>query len=72
MLDDNSSLIMLAILPDDEKAAREMAERAGISIADLTLLALRYCLRAKGGEPFRELLTKGGTAPPSPSAAEKT
>lgn len=65
MFNDKSGLIMLAILPDDEKAAREMAERAGISIADLTLLALRYCLRAKGGEPFRELLAKGAIAPPS-------
>jgi hypothetical protein len=71
MFDENSSLIMLAILPDDEKAAREMAERAGISVADLTLLALRYCLRAKGGEPFRDLLTKGGVTPSSRATVDK-
>jgi hypothetical protein len=73
MLTEDSNLVMLAILPEDEKAARELAERAGISIADLTLLALRYCLRAKGAEPFRELLTKGGAqaADGVSTAAEK-
>jgi len=55
---------MLHILPDDEEAARALAAGAGISVADLTLLALRYCLRAKGAEPFRELLSKGGAVPP--------
>ncbi len=57
---DESNLVMLEILVDDEKAAKELAEQAGISVADLILLALRYCLRAKGAAPFRELLTKGG------------
>ena len=64
MVMDDGKLVMLQILPDDEAAARALAERAGISVADLTLLALRYCLRAKGAAPFRELLTKGGIAPP--------
>jgi hypothetical protein len=58
---------MLQILPDDEKAAKELAEKAGISVADLILLALRFCLRAKGAAPFRELLAKGGVAPARPS-----
>jgi hypothetical protein len=57
---DESNLVMLEILTDDEKAAKELAEKAGISVADLILLALRYCLRAKGAAPFRELLIKGG------------
>ena len=61
---DESNLVMLQILPDDEKAAKELAETAGISVADLILLALRYCLRAKGAAPFRELLTEGGISPP--------
>lgn len=61
---DDSNLVMLQILRDDEKAAKELAEKAGISVADLILLALRYCLRAKGAAPFRELLAKGGVAPP--------
>ena len=64
MVMDDGKLVMLQILADDEAAARELAERAGISVADLTLLALRYCLRAKGAAPFRELLAEGGIAPP--------
>jgi hypothetical protein len=64
---DESNLVMLQILPDDEKAAKELAEKAGISVADLILLALRFCLRAKGAAPFRELLAKGAVAPPRPS-----
>jgi len=64
MLTDDGKLVMLQILPDDEAAAGALAERAGISVADLTLLALRYCLRAKGAAPFRELLAKGGIASP--------
>ncbi len=64
---DESNLVMLQILPDDEKAAKELAEKAGISVADLILLALRHCLRAKGAAPFRELLAEGGVAPPRPS-----
>jgi hypothetical protein len=64
MVMDDGKLVMLQILPDDEAAAKDLAERAGISVADLTLLALRYCLRAKGAAPFRELLAKGGIAPP--------
>jgi len=64
---DEGNLVLFQILPDDEKAAEELAEKAGISVADLVLLALRYCLRAKGAAPFRELLTKGGvSAPGSP------
>jgi hypothetical protein len=63
MLTDDEKLVMLQILPDDEKAARELADEAGISVADLTLLALRYCLRARGAAPFRELLAKGGIQP---------
>jgi hypothetical protein len=61
---EDNKLVILEILSDDERAAKELAEKAGISVADLVLLALRYCLRAKGGEPFRELLTKGGVPPP--------
>ena len=64
MQTDEGKLVMLQILADDEAAAKELAERAGISVADLTLLALRYCLRAKGAAPFRELLAKGGVVPP--------
>jgi len=64
MQTDDGKLVMLQILADDEAAAKELAERAGISVADLTLLALRYCLRAKGAAPFRELLAKGGVMPP--------
>jgi len=64
MVMDDSKLVMLQILADDEAAAGALAERAGISVADLTLLALRYCLRAKGAAPFRELLAKGGIASP--------
>ena len=60
---DDGKLVMLQILADDEAAAKELAEQAGISVADLTLLALRYCLRAKGAAPFRELLAKGGIVP---------
>jgi hypothetical protein len=67
-LTDEEKLVMLQILPDDEKAARELAEKAGISVADLTLLALRYCLRARGAAPFRELLAKGGIQPTSASS----
>ncbi|HUV85834.1 MAG TPA: hypothetical protein VMX79_01835 [bacterium] len=67
MAKDEGNLVLFQILPDDEKAAEELAEKAGISVADLVLLALRYCLRAKGAAPFRELLTKGGvSAPGSP------
>ncbi|UCH78016.1 MAG: hypothetical protein JSU81_09880 [Candidatus Coatesbacteria bacterium] len=65
MLTDDEKLVILQILPDDETAARDLAEQAGISVADLTLLALRYCLRAKGAAPFRELLSKGGVASPT-------
>ena len=61
---EESKLVILEILSDDERAAKELAEKAGISVADLVLLALRYCLRAKGGGPFRELLAKGGVPPP--------
>ena len=64
MNSDDGKLVMLQILADDEMAAQELAERAGISVADLTLLALRYCLRAKGAAPFRELLAKGGVLTP--------
>ncbi len=64
---EESNLVMLEILADDEKAAKELAEKAGISVADLILLALRYCLRAKGAAPFRELLAKGGVPPPRTS-----
>jgi hypothetical protein len=63
---DEGHLVMLQILADDEKAAFELAEKAGISVADLVLLALRYCLRAKGAAPFRDLLTKGGVTPAGP------
>lgn len=65
MLTDDEKLVILQILPDDEAAARDLAEQAGISVADLTLLALRYCLRAKGAAPFRELLSKGGVTAPT-------
>jgi hypothetical protein len=68
MRPDDSKLVMLQILADDEAAARDLAEQAGISVADLTLLALRYCLRAKGAAPFRELLAKGGLPPPEEQA----
>jgi 8-oxo-dGTP pyrophosphatase MutT (NUDIX family) len=64
MVMDDGKLVMLQILADDEAAARELAEKAGISVADLTLLALRYCLRAKGAAPFRELLAAGSIVPP--------
>jgi hypothetical protein len=67
MLADDENLIMLQILPGDEAAAQALADKAGISVADLVLLALRYCLRAKGAEPFRRLLSEGGIA-----AAENT
>lgn len=67
MAKDESNLVMFQVLPDDEKAAEELAEKAGISVADLVLLALRYCLRAKGAGPFRELLAKGGVSPPGSS-----
>lgn len=59
MLSDDSKIVILQILAEDEKAAKELADRAGISVADLVLLSLRYCLRAKGAEPFRELLAQG-------------
>jgi hypothetical protein len=65
VLTDDEKLVILQILPDDEAAARDLAEQAGISIADLTLLALRFCLRAKGAAPFRELLSKGGVTSPT-------
>ncbi len=71
MFADNEKLVMLQILPDDDKAARELAEKAGISVADLVLLSLRYCLRAKGAEPFRDLLSKGGVTPPRAAEATK-
>jgi hypothetical protein len=61
---EESKLVILEILSDDERTAKELAEKAGIAVADLVLLALRYCLRAKGAAPFRELLTKGGVPPP--------
>lgn len=61
---EESKLVILEILSDDERTAKELAEKGGISVADLVLLALRYCLRAKGGAPFRELLAKGGVPPP--------
>ncbi len=69
---EESNLIIFQILPDDEKAAKALAEKAGISVADLTLLALRYCLRAKGAEPFRDMMAAGGVKPPRPPEADES
>jgi len=71
MAKEEPNLIIFQILPEDEKAARALADKAQISVADLTLLALRYCLRAKGAEPFREMMAKGGVKPPRPAEGEK-
>jgi len=64
LMTDDMELVIVAVLPEDAKAARELADRAGISVADLVLLALGYCLRAKGAEPFRDLLATGGLETP--------
>lgn len=64
MSQDDTNLVIFQILPDDEKAAKELADKAQITVADLALLALRFCLRAKGAEPFREMMAKGGVKPP--------
>jgi len=71
MAKETTSLVIFNILADDEKAAQELAAKAGISVADLSLLALRFCLRAKGAEPFREMMAEGGVKPPRPPEAGK-